>query len=382
MKLIPFFLLLFVGVHVYAQEPDLDHLMTRRFLHCADIAVNCKTLIPKYHENGRQDSVSIVLAYWRNRCGETNDVRNTQILLQISENRFNEAEIKGDLLGLLLSYKSEIENVSETSDFFQNEQDKRWLGLHESYYNFIKYFAAQLKERTNKNSLEYFICDFYGQNFEALLSALKENALPGTLLQQNFNTRKANLDNLIEGNIGVLAEYWIPTGNARTLGNHPGLGMQVGLKRRNLTADITLMFRFMKSSNPYSIYENDSLYTTNNFSSMYAGFEIGNVVYSRKRYDFSILGGIANDAITAVPGDEEKDIASIGINALNLNFGAGYRHYFGNPARYVGIQVRYNVVDYFTRGGSDLSGNTLSVRFVAGWSRNTSRDYFLRQLGY
>jgi hypothetical protein len=127
-----------------------------------------------------------------------------------------------------------------------------------------------VKLETDINSLENVICEYFDNNFEPLLSGLKDNAFPGTYLQRDYDKTVTGLQDLAEYHMSIIAEYWIPTGKARLLGNHPGLGFQVGGKHRNFMADFTMIVRFIESKNPYSIYDNDSLYTTDNFTGAYS----------------------------------------------------------------------------------------------------------------
>jgi hypothetical protein len=371
-----------VALPACCQEVDLDHLMKKKFLGCHDIALNCHTLIPQYLQNEQYDSVALVLAYWEKRCPSNGDQLITKILFNIASNKFSEADYKEELLPAILEYKTAMEREGQGYYTMFNDDLSRYYETVKQYHEFLGSYAREVKAGTRSNSLEYLLCGFFDQDFEPLLSALKNDSLPQTYLQQSFNREKARLDDLAEYHMSLVGEYWSPMGKAKLLGNHGGAGFQIGLKHKKFMADVTFIARFGDAKNPYSINERDSLYTTDHFSGTYMGLDVGNVIFTRKNSEFAVLGGIAYDVITAVPYDEEKDIEGVSVGTINLNAGAGYRYYYNSRRAYLGLQGRYNVVDYFTKGGTDLSGHTISLRIIWGISQNPSRDYFLRRLGY
>jgi hypothetical protein len=108
MKQLLAFTLIFTSCSLYAQEQDLESLMTKQFLTCQDIAYNCMSLIPKFHRRGKDDSVRLVLSYWRNACGANVDNIRMEVLLDLDQNVFSGLYYKDELLEALYGYKLDI----------------------------------------------------------------------------------------------------------------------------------------------------------------------------------------------------------------------------------------------------------------------------------
>jgi hypothetical protein len=105
-------------------------------------------------------------------------------------------------------------------------------------------------------------------------------------------------------------------------------------------------------------------------------------MWRKGKSEIDVVGGIGYDGFEAISEDVDAGIGSKSINSLNINIGAGYRYYYKkNSGQYVCLQPRINAVNYANKGGSDLSGNTLSIRLIWGFSSNDGRDQQLQRLG-
>jgi hypothetical protein len=91
--------------------------------------------------------------------------------------------------------------------------------------------------------------------------------------------------------------------------------------------------------------------------------------------EIDLLGGIGLDGMDVLNIGKPEDPNRItkSLNSLNLNLGIGFRHYFQNRT-YWGIEARYNFVNFKNTGGTDLTGNTISIRLNIGLSRNYYAD--------
>ena len=97
---------LFLSGLVMGQQPDLDHLMTKRILRCDEIHFNCLILIPQYYRANKIDSVKHIIAYWKNKCGESEHVYRMETLLRLKENTFTQETTDRDLYQRLTEYKN------------------------------------------------------------------------------------------------------------------------------------------------------------------------------------------------------------------------------------------------------------------------------------
>lgn len=78
------------------------------------------------------------------------------------------------------------------------------------------------------------------------------------------------------------------------------------------------------------------------------------------------------DVLNIGKGEDPNRITK-SLNSLNLNLGIGFRNYFQNRT-YWGFEARYNFVNFKNTGGTDLTGNTISIRLNLGLSRNYNMD--------
>ena len=138
--------------------------------------------------------------------------------------------------------------------------------------------------------------------------------------------------------------------------------------------DLTLIFRFIKSKNYYQVYAQDSLFRTRHFFGGYVGAEIGYELLRNKNSELDLIGGIGYDGFDAVKTDEDAGIKSVSVGSLNLNGGLGSRYYYKPQGNYVGVQLRFNALNYSNRGGTNLSGDAFSLRLIWGFSGNYFRD--------
>lgn len=360
--------------------PNLDHLMTRRVVDCRDIVFNCQALMPRYAQQESTDSLWLVLQYWVDKCGESERTLRMEILLNIKEKTFYEERYKNDLLDLLMTYRS-IENHminlpddrSEAAAFIKNKQN---------FDAFTADYARALAKETDPRTLDYLLCEYYSNNFDPLLKALRGNKIPGTFIQAKYNETTIKTKEALESNLALITEWWIPTQSAAILGNHPGLGVQIGIKHKKFLVDLTVIGRFINSPHEYKVYSQNTVKTTRHFSGAYVGLDVGREMWRRRKWELEAVGGIGYDGFQAISQDVNAGIESKSISSLNINLGAGCRYYYHQKSgQYVSLQPRLNAVNYTNKGGSDLSGNTISIRLIWGFSANDMRNQQLDRLG-
>ncbi|NUO81616.1 hypothetical protein HUU05_16215 [candidate division KSB1 bacterium] len=94
-----------------------------------------------------------------------------------------------------------------------------------------------------------------------------------------------------------------------------------------------------------------------------------------------MLAGLGWDGFDAIESDKNRKAKS--INSLNVNLGLGYRQFFKPySTHYLSLEGRYNFVNYATHGGSDLSGNTITLRLIYGQLGNARKNNRLRTFDY
>jgi hypothetical protein len=170
---------------------------------------------------------------------------------------------------------------------------------------------------------------------------------------------------------GAIGGIWKPEDNLAIIGNHPTIGVFIGGRGENINIDVSMQFKFLDSKNPYFVKEEDSLYRIKHFFGGYIGLDGRFFILNITGNEVDLIGGIAYDGWDALQQAESASGTAKGINSLNLNVGIGYRHnsstegitYFWGP------EIRYNFVRYDKDniGGTDLSGNVITILFSIGF---------------
>ena len=161
---------------------------------------------------------------------------------------------------------------------------------------------------------------------------------------------------------------WIPQGNLSVLGSHPTLGVLVGGAFKRYTVHVVFDVAFMGLPDSIRMRENDSVFYTDYFHRIYAGLEGGYNIVNGLRHRLSVLGGVGYEGLTFVPADPEVEASTeVSRGAFNMNAGIGYRFFYDNNS-YLELQGRYNFEAFKNPGGTNISGNPISVRLIWGFS--------------
>ncbi len=178
---------------------------------------------------------------------------------------------------------------------------------------------------------------------------------------------------------------WMPNQHLDTLGMHPYLGGQLGLRHDHLLADLALDLRVGASPNKYQVMIDGNLTDTKEFFGVSLRLDFGYEVMHLWGSDLFFTGGIGYDGITAYyeannPDDDTDDVSKH-LNSFNLNLGGSYRIYLKND-HYLALTGRYHRLNFRNKGGTDLKGNAVSFGLEYGLGTNhwvNSRNTILRE---
>jgi hypothetical protein len=163
------------------------------------------------------------------------------------------------------------------------------------------------------------------------------------------------------------AGIWSPLGENKVLGSHIDLGCGVSRKMGRFDVGILLAGRFLGARDEYNIGHGGEIVGTDHFTGVYFGPELGLETVCIGRYALDLLLGGGLDSFEAYSNDDDFEWIS------SWAFSVGFRHrvFVGaSRSRYLGLQARHYFVDFDSQGGSDLSGNTLSVSVTfGGWHK-------------
>ncbi|MGB3092115.1 MAG: hypothetical protein WBC42_02760 [Candidatus Zixiibacteriota bacterium] len=375
-----------VGLTYAEDESELDKLMTRRTLRCDDVSYNSSFLVQRYFEDGKYDSVKIILDYWEQKCGFSEPLFRARILSSIFTDTFSEDLYERSIISHLLTYKR---NNSKESERTQNQYylDYYFWGvtfnpIHPTFDEFTLKLAYTNLKNVQEGDVRYLLCKFYSNEFDFVFEELKSNRYNHTDLKSYYENEVEETLSETEYHLGLIGGAWFPQGNSKTLGIHPTLGFSLGFKQNKILYDFTGILRFLDSSNRYTIEHKGSVIETNDFLGGYIGLDLGYEAYRDRRNEIDFVIGAGYDGFTAYRNkDDEKDTKD--IDSFNFNVGLGYRYYYSDfTTEYIGFQVRTNIVSYYNPGGTNLSGNTVSLRIILSSSGNYFKYSKLKRLKY
>jgi hypothetical protein len=374
-RIIKSLLFLIISLPIFGQSDDVERLMTRRYLSCADILYNVSYLIPEYYGKGNKDTLRAILEYWEDRCGVSEELVRCKIILSIDDGSFNESLYDNGIFRMLRNY--------ERNSTLYDGKDVQWhyygYRYDNQYINRLNKFTVKLSktllETKELSAVERFFIRIYANDFDQpLFQMLDSDELNETKIKELYKEKNKSGYFHNDWILGV----WIPQGNLDILGVHPSFGYRLGVKYQKLTADLSLIFQFVNSPNTYQVYKNGILWDTNNFLGGYIGLDAGYELFRLKGNSIDLIGGIAFNGFDTINEEieGEKNNLTKSINSLNLNIGLGYKFHFKNQRsnqRYVGIDFKYNFVNFKNPHGTNLEGNTYTVNLLIG---NVIGDFF------
>jgi len=354
----------------------MKRILTKmRISDCQDYIANAQLLIPRYYDEDKFDSIAAVLIFISQRC-PTDRFDSYLLLRKIQTGRLasdwcDSAVVNKILLGRA-AYRLSWLQYDDTES-----RDYDW---------FIKKYAYDLKQSQDTLSAANAIATYYAFGRDSVLDRLAGGDYPGSCLQIRYDSlvgdlleKRRSLANNRSLNVGM----WIPTGNLQTLGAKPEIGCQIGRRYRRFGGDLTAMFRFLDAKHEYLVEHNDSLYRTDNYLGIYLGGGPVLRAYSSWSTSLEIFSEIGWDGIMALTADDIKANNADYLNSFNCNVGFTLRKYFGTyGTQYIGIQARYNIVDFDTNGGTNLSGDAVSINLIWGSMGHWWIDNELKYMRY
>lgn len=372
-------------VFVFSQSKP-DTLIIEESPYCETIAYNSTNLIMYFYTIQDYDSAEIVLNNWQSTCGISEPILRTRILFAILQNNFSEALYDSTIVDYVLNYMKRMDTTTTVDLYNDYQYYFGFVPIRENYDYFTQCIADTLLQRIFYDPLELLFSEFYAN---VLIDPVKEiqfdTIYNNTEFRSYYYQRVDKYKHSADANINIFTGAWIPYGNAALLGNHPVFGFQVGAHTQKITYNITLAFRLFKSKNEYTIFREGNIETTDKFFGGYFGVDIEREIFKWRKNEFEIIGGVGFDGFTSVLVNTEDDNPDndVGhnISSVNTNFGLGYRHYISNNT-YIGLQGKYNFVNYKNVGGTNLSGDSITISLFWGGFFNAQKKYDLNELRY
>ncbi len=373
-----------------AQDIDAGALIRKHIITCADIAFSASELIPQFHHENKSDTIHSLLQFWQDRCGIPEPMMRYNILRQVQNRAFNDDQLPDKLPDYLADYKDAATTDEENyANFFFDFDAWEYHELHPGFNDFTYSLASSMKELPDLSPVERYFINFYSHDFEAAKELLSGGFLEGTHLDSVLHSEVTRQQvEIFEGvelgegdhpgkevqlvseaqetrsqkgfHAGFSFGTWMPTGNLNRLGTHPQLGFIAGGNSRKALFGIHLKVGFLHTPHPYQAKIGGEIYDTQNFLQLYAGAHAGIDLLNNPLHALYITGGIGYDGIDPRNHHEREDEIPGMIHALNLNTGLRYQRIL-EETKFLTIIIRYNLVGYRNKGGTDLSGNVVTI---------------------
>lgn len=380
------FILLVGLMTMSVSAQDFDHLMTKKQIDCSDVSLNSSLLFVQYINDNKTDSASNLLQYWESKCGLREPIFRAKILLAIQTGQFNDSLLSKGSLNNIFNYQNRMD-MMKTANHYHYDNYKPYYGyiqLGGPFDIYTKILAENLKEKQDPESIEYLLTEFYSDNSDTILSKIQSKNYEESSLAKEYNETVAYYTKMYEVHLSWITGVWIPTGALKQVGVHPELGFQTGFKHRKMNYDMTMTLKFLNSPNAFEARRPDSggiVELTNHFFGGHIGLDIGRDIWTYKAHELQLTGGIAFDGFDVLKEDTNNNLKSATVSSYNFNIGTGYRYYL-NDKLYLGLRVKYNVVDYTMNNVIDFTGNPITIQFIVGGVNNTIRNENLKALKY
>jgi hypothetical protein len=347
------------------------------------VAYNLTNLIMKYYMIQDFDSALLVLNDWQTACGASEPITRTRILLAISDHAFDETIYDSTIVDDVLNYVYRMESKTPGDLYSGYKSFFGYVPIRGEYDYFTQSLADTLLSREFDTPLELLFCQFYANIVTNPLKTIQTEDLYNNTDIKSYYLHRAEKCLSYPGfTYNIFSGIWIPTGNGSLLGNHPLIGLQGGVKFKKMTYNLTLAFKFVNSANDYVILKDGYYDTTNYFFGGYFGLDVEREIFKGKKNEIDLLAGIGYDGFQSIKTDNNSDAnAGHSINSLNTNFGLGYRYYY-KKNKYIGLQAKYNIVNYNNKGGTNLMGDCYTITISIGGFDLSQKENCLYELRY
>ena len=365
-----------------AHEPrgvdDSLEFWNRKVPDCRSVTFHAMELVPDRFERGELDSLQAVLDSWELMCGSDEAITRARVLVAIYTGDFGEFLYDDSIVPRLIEYKRGV-RAWQVEDMFRPyyrpRTDPGLQSIMERFDRFTASLATGLLENGRLSGLEYALCSFYAGDHETLFHNLRAGEFGGTVLQDSYDELLEETRSKGESGMVFYTGAWIPRGANVVLGPHPLAGIALCGRVGRVRIGAAGEGRWARASESFYVGQGGRVKPVRSFGAAYVGLEGGYELFRGGPFVFTALGGVGYEAIEALAGNWLK--------SFNFNWGPGLELHFGpQGVGVVGIEARYNHLNFATHGGSDLTGDSVTLRFTIGGSGNAMRNNRLDALEF
>ncbi len=367
---------------LFAQEEGMREVIEKNQIRCPEIENTIYYMVPEYYEEGKYDSINLILEFWDDNCYEVDEIQWTRIMMEIHDQSLSEDEYGGSLLNLLQRKKG---TQGFSSRYFSFGTD---CIASKKYLKFMDIFAQELLERPKLDAVERYLLKFYLYENKRNFRPMKDERFDGTRLQREYLNKLHSQEDFSTLGMRFSAGIWTPTGKLNHMGVHPRLDYSFGYYSPRYTAMLDLGVVFLNSPEKYAVRYNDSLYLTNKFTLFMLGGTFGKTLIGSNTSKMGLLAGVAYNGLQTIKLEDDCDCDDNISNhhylsSLNLNLGVEYQYYI-NETLNLFAKVKYNFLFIKNNGGTDLSGNAINISLGAliKYDSHLRRNYLELNDGY
>ena len=352
---------------------------------CSIYHYNFERQTPRLYNDNQTDSILDVIDFIKTECGPTNDLEITRLLLLAEQGRFDDSLIGKSTIPGMIWYRTMQEYL---------EMRERWGDLlggsqpidntHENFTEFNTELARNVSLKEDIAPTGRLFGLFYVGDFDSAFSLIQSPDFAETRLRKRYDNYIGEVRSMFPGcaNVCFSVGSWIPRGNNKLLGNHPEIGFQVGGEENLWRADLILGYRFVSAKNKYQVDSLGVVVSTNKYYDVLIGMDAGLKFIDNSKYSADLFAGLGYDMLCSIKEAGDPDEIMIhGSPAVSI--GLRQRIFLDQRnGMYLGGIIRLSYTDYSNSRGTDLSGASLNVSLICGWSFNETMNQFLRKLNY
>lgn len=347
---------LYVPDHMRDSLEKLDPFMGYQHLHDQHILPIVETIIPKYYEQGKLDSIAIVLELSRYRFPYSRTALDVfDILLNIQVNKIEEINLRPNIWELLTSFRS----------IRRSQTDKEYISWRgrEDFCVFVEKVAGNLAPMTTSGSSANFVTRYIVGDHKAVLTEIQSPEYRGLPRRRYYyQTVAQELSHDAGGQFAIFGGSWLPFGANKRLGNHPEVGALYGFRFGQTHFELIYSQRFGRSKSPYVLPGDQAGDSTRSFRNSYIGIDVGKLIVRKRTWDCSAVAGMGAESMDSASNSNNRV-----VNRIDINVGLRQRLFIGkNRFWYVGVQERFHPFYFRNSGGTDLSGSSVSITLMFG----------------
>lgn len=364
-------------MHDFLTQHDVDE--------CRNYHYNFERQAPRLYADNQADSILDAIEFIKTECGPASNLELFRTLLLTHAGRYDDTLIGSSTIPQMVWYRAEQDYRSVFNRWnFLYGLSRPIDNTHDNFERLNTQLAEQISVDSSAVPSARVIGLYYSGNFDTAMSLIQSDQCRGTALQAAYDDYVTQVKNMFptRGNVAFLVGAWMPQNNIGFLGDHPNFGIQLGGEGKKWRGDLVLDLRFVDSKNEYIVNDNGSLVSTDEYSGLLLGIEIGRKLFDNRSFSTDVFVGLGYEQIVS---GERSDDPDQGIIHGSIAPSIGLRQRFflnDHTGWYIGGNIRYSYADYSNRGGTDLSGGAVTVSFITGWSMHATLQQFLKAINY